>query len=187
MILQPVSIRLTPTAAPLSKTADVSDGATMTQEPDQEPDQGSARGPGRGADPDRLRALEERLRAARKAQEPDPPSDAMETFSQAHMAWRMIIELVVGIGIGVGLGYGLDEIFGTQPWMLVVFTLLGFAAGVNVMLQSAREMNRAAEAGAAKAGGSDAPGMPDARREMADETTGGTSESMNETNEKREE
>lgn len=105
-------------------------------------------------DADRLKALEKRLAAARKAQEPPEPSEAMESFGQAQMAWRMIIELVVGIGIGVGLGYGLDQLFGTQPWLLVVFTLLGFAAGVNVMLQSAREMNRVAqkEADDARAG-----------------------------------
>ena len=61
------------------------------------------------------------------------------------MAWRMIVELVVGIGMGVGLGYGLDKILGTQPWMLIVFTLFGFAAGVNVMMGTARELNQTAD------------------------------------------
>ena len=97
-------------------------------------------------DAKRLQALEEKLKQARKAQEPDRSGNAQETFSQANMAWRMIIELVVGIGMGVGLGYGLDVLFGTQPWLLVVFTLFGFAAGINVMLQTAREMGRMAEA-----------------------------------------
>ncbi len=96
----------------------------------------------------RLEALERRLAEARKAAEPDE-GGAQESFGQAQMAWRMIVDLVVGIGMGVGLGYGLDILLGTQPWMLVVFTLLGFAAGVNVMLQSAREMNRAADERAA--------------------------------------
>ena len=94
----------------------------------------------------RLAALEERLAKARRAAEGEPDqSGAQETFSQAQMAWRMIIELVVGIGMGVGLGYGLDLLFGTMPWMLIVFTLLGFAAGIRVMLQSAREMGRLAQ------------------------------------------
>ncbi len=101
----------------------------------------------------RLEALEERIARARAAQEPDEPGGAAETFSQAQMAWRMIVELVVGIGMGVGLGYGLDQIFGTAPWLLVVFTLLGFAAGVNVMLGSAREMGRAAARERDEAGG----------------------------------
>ena len=94
-------------------------------------------------DAKRLEALEERLAAARKAAEPEE-GGVQESLGQAQMAWRMIVELVVGIGMGVGLGYGLDILLGTQPWMLIVFTLLGFAAGVNVMLGSAREMNRAA-------------------------------------------
>jgi len=42
--------------------------------------------------------------------------------------------------IGVGIGYGLDVLFGTMPWFLVPFTLLGFAAGVNVMLKTAKEL-----------------------------------------------
>ncbi len=95
-------------------------------------------------DAKRLEALEQRLAAARKAAEPDAASDAERSFSQAQYAWRMVVELVVGIGIGVGLGYGLDVLFGTRPWLLVVFTLFGFAAGVNVMLETAREMGRAA-------------------------------------------
>ena len=52
----------------------------------------------------------------------------------------MIVELVVGILIGSGIGYGLDVFFGTLPWFLVPFTLLGFAAGVNVMLKTAKEL-----------------------------------------------
>lgn len=103
-------------------------------------------------DAKRLEALEERIARAKAAQAPEEASEAMQSFSQAQMAWRMIIELVVGIGMGVGLGYGLDKVFGTQPWMLVVFTLFGFAAGVNVMMGSAREMNRTVQAQEDEAG-----------------------------------
>ena len=48
--------------------------------------------------------------------------------------------MVSGLGIGLGIGYGLDALFGTRPLMLVIFTLLGFAAGVRVMLRTAREV-----------------------------------------------
>ena len=89
-------------------------------------------------DPSRLNQLEERIAAAKKAQEPEPKEQSK--VSQAQHAWRMIIELTVGIGIGVGIGYGLDVLFGTMPWFLVSFTLLGFAAGVNVMLKTAKEL-----------------------------------------------
>ncbi len=63
-----------------------------------------------------------------------------EHYSQAQMAWRMVVELVAGLGIGFGIGYGLDWLLGTTPWLMVVFTLLGFAAGVQTMIRSAREI-----------------------------------------------
>ena len=63
-------------------------------------------------------------------------------MSQAHFAWRMIIDLVVGVGIGAVVGYGLDSLFGTQPLLMIVFVLLGFGAGVNLMLRTAREVGK---------------------------------------------
>ncbi len=91
-------------------------------------------------DANRLSALEARIKAARAAATPDA-TRAPEAVSQAQMAWRMIIELVAGIGIGVGMGWGLDLLFGTAPWLMIVFTLFGLAAGVKVMLETARELN----------------------------------------------
>jgi ATP synthase protein I len=65
-----------------------------------------------------------------------------EHYSQAQLAWRMVIELVAGLGIGFGIGYGLDSLLGTRPWLMVVFTLLGFIAGVKTMIRSAEEVQR---------------------------------------------
>lgn len=85
-----------------------------------------------------LERLEERLAAAKAAQAPKPRVD--EHYSQANLAWRMVIELVAGLGIGFGIGYGLDSLFGTIPIFLVLFTLLGLAAGVKTMIRSAQEI-----------------------------------------------
>ena len=79
------------------------------------------------------------LEAARKRAEPEKPH-MEEHYSQAQLAWRMVIELVAGLGIGFGIGYGLDRLMGTIPIFLVLFTLLGFAAGVQTMVRSAREI-----------------------------------------------
>lgn len=86
----------------------------------------------------RLEALEAKLAEKRVVETPKRHQD--EHYSQAQMAWRLVIELVTGLLIGFGLGFGLDRLFGTAPWLMIVFTLLGLAAGVNVMLRSAREM-----------------------------------------------
>ncbi|WP_430447837.1 AtpZ/AtpI family protein [Rhodophyticola sp.] len=95
-------------------------------------------------DPDRLKALEERLARTKGAQDSKPHTE--EHYSQAQHAWRMVIELVAGLGIGFGIGYGLDTLLGTRPWLMVIFTLLGFIAGVKTMIRSAQEMQRQAEA-----------------------------------------
>lgn len=86
----------------------------------------------------RLEQLEAKIAAAKQAQEPGPRSD--EHYSQAQLAWRMVIELVAGLGIGFGMGYGLDYLFGTLPIFMVIFTMLGLAAGVKTMLRSAKEI-----------------------------------------------
>ncbi|WP_166417245.1 AtpZ/AtpI family protein [Cochlodiniinecator piscidefendens] len=99
-------------------------------------------------DPNRLKALDERIGALKKAQEPEPRID--EHYSTANMAWRMVIELVVGLAIGFGIGYGLDLLFGTTPILMVLFILLGFAAGVKTMLRTAREIQEEQVAKAAK-------------------------------------
>jgi ATP synthase protein I len=95
-------------------------------------------------DPARLKALEDRIAAVKKAHEPAPPKD--EHYSQASQGWRMVIELVSGLGIGFGIGYGIDALLGTLPIFLVLFTLLGFAAGVKTMLRTAQEFQGQAEA-----------------------------------------
>lgn len=52
-------------------------------------------------------------------------------------AFRMSSEFVAGVIAGVGLGWLFDRGLGTSPWGMIVFLLLGFAAGVyNVMRSS---------------------------------------------------
>lgn len=91
-------------------------------------------------DPARLEALKARIEAARAAREGAGRRRTDTHLSQAQAGWRMVIELITGLGIGFGIGYGLDSLFGTMPWLLILFTLLGFAAGIRVMMGTAREL-----------------------------------------------
>jgi ATP synthase protein I len=100
-------------------------------------------------DPDRLRALEARLAKVKGA----PVAKASSTakgFSQGEVAWRMVIELATGITLGAGIGYGIDVLVGTLPIFLILFSLLGFAAGIKTMLGTARELGEKTAALAAK-------------------------------------
>ena len=55
--------------------------------------------------------------------------------------WRMVIELVTGMLLGVSLGLAFDYIIGSGPIFLIVFSLLGFMAGVKTMIATAKKMN----------------------------------------------
>src|SRR6056300_145727 len=87
---------------------------------------------------DDLAELEKRIAAMKSGRESKPHME--EHYSQAQLAWRMVIELVAGLAIGFGIGYGLDVLFGTLPIFMVLFIMLGLAAGVKTMLRSAQEI-----------------------------------------------
>ncbi len=96
---------------------------------------------------ERLRQLEARIAKARG--EDDTPAEESK-YSQANTAWRMVTELVAGILLGLGIGLGLDALLGTKPFMLVLFILLGFVAGVRVMMRTAAEVQEKQAAQAAR-------------------------------------
>jgi ATP synthase protein I len=87
---------------------------------------------------DRLKALDAKIAALKTPAAVKNHSE--EHYSQAQLAWRMVVELVAGLLIGFGIGYGLDTIFGTMPVFLVLFIILGFAAGVQTVMRSAAEV-----------------------------------------------
>lgn len=86
-----------------------------------------------------MQDLEERISAYKTARG-GKKAHQEEHYSQANVAWRMVTEMVAGLGIGFGIGYGLDAVLGTGPFLMVVFALLGIAAGINVMLRTAKEL-----------------------------------------------
>lgn len=94
-------------------------------------------------DKDRLAQLEARIEAL-KGQGKRKPKATGAGFSQGEVAWRMVLELATGIGLGAAIGYGIDTLAGTLPVFLVIFCLLGFAAGVKTMLGSAKQLTQAA-------------------------------------------
>ena len=94
---------------------------------------------------ERMAQLEARIKAFKGKDAPRPHQDSH--YSQAQLAWRMVIELVTGLLIGFGMGYGLDSLFGTMPVFLVLFTLLGLAAGIRTMMRTAGEIRQDPPAG----------------------------------------
>ena len=84
-----------------------------------------------------LRSLDRKLEEFKSKKEKDSP----KRIKVQNDGWRMIIELVTGMLLGVSLGLGLDYIIGSEPIFLIIFSLLGFMAGVKTMMATAKKMN----------------------------------------------
>ena len=54
-------------------------------------------------------------------------------------AFQFAAEFLVGVIVGGGLGWALDRQFGTAPWLLVVFVIMGFVAGLMNVVRAAQE------------------------------------------------
>lgn len=104
-------------------------------------DPGGSNGSGQAGDD---RALKDRLeRLGRSLERPaakDEPSGASSTASSGWgQAVRVSSEFIAGVIVGGGIGWIVDKVFGVSPFGLIVFLLLGFAAGVlNVLRVTGR-------------------------------------------------
>jgi ATP synthase protein I len=84
----------------------------------------------------RLRRLGERLGKVQASRPRDSGRAAPTSADTSAMArgFRLSSELVGGVLMGAAIGWLLDRWLGISPWGLIVFVLLGFAAGIlNVM------------------------------------------------------
>src|SRR6187551_370430 len=82
----------------------------------------------------RLQRLGNRLADANREPENAAGSRTGVDHSAYARGFRMSTELVAGVLVGAIIGWLLDRWLGISPWGLIVFLLLGFAAGVlNVM------------------------------------------------------
>jgi ATP synthase protein I len=83
----------------------------------------------------RLQRLGERLdrQTGTRRQVESGPGSKSDPSAIAR-GFRLSIELVGGVAVGAFIGWALDRWLGISPWGMIVFLLLGFAAGVvNVM------------------------------------------------------
>lgn len=88
----------------------------------------------------RLNELEGKLGRVRARHAPPSRSDQSERASALGNALRLATELVAGVIVGGCIGWALDRWFGTSPIMLLVFLILGSAAGILNVIRSAKAM-----------------------------------------------
>ena len=82
----------------------------------------------------RLQRLGKRLAQANRPSENGSGPRQTADPSAIARGFRLSTELVAGVLVGAVIGWLLDRWLGISPWGLIIFLLLGFAAGVlNVM------------------------------------------------------
>ena len=92
------------------------------------------------SDQDRLEKLQElgdKLKSAKKAQEPNDEKDTSGWAVGINYASVFIGAIVVG----GAFGYAFDLFVHTRPWGLAVGIIFGFAAGTRSIVQMAQKLN----------------------------------------------
>ena len=111
---------------------------------------GAVQKPGRGqsdreteAIKRRLHDLEGKVRDARARHEP-ASSQAQDRGSAMGEALKLATEMIAGVAVGGFIGWALDRLFGTAPILMVVFLILGAAAGILNVIRTAQRRQAAA-------------------------------------------
>jgi ATP synthase protein I len=86
---------------------------------------------------ERLSTLDAALKAKRtEANEPEARSGMAAGAQGMALALRLGSEFAAAVLVGAAIGWFLDGFAGSSPWGLIVFLMLGFAAGVLNILRS---------------------------------------------------
>jgi ATP synthase protein I len=84
----------------------------------------------------RLHALERQIEEMRPPLEVDRSQTLASGRTAITMALRVGAEFAAGVIVGAAIGWGVDKVFATSPWGLIVFVILGFAAGALTVMRS---------------------------------------------------
>lgn len=130
---------------PFGRFLRIWDGVAMSSSgKDSEPGQGEISPQEREAFRKRASELGNRLDQVKSRKGPTPEEDRARGAAYGQ-ATKIAAELVAGVGVGGFIGWALDRQFGTAPGLLILFLLLGFAAGLTNVVRTARRMQAEAE------------------------------------------
>ena len=87
-----------------------------------------------------LEDLKTRLKIAKSKLQKDKTQNADKKGIFLGNAFKLGTELVAAVIVGTIIGFILDNWFGTKPILIIVFFLLGAAAGITNVIKAARKM-----------------------------------------------
>lgn len=88
---------------------------------------------------DELKDLSARLAEAQERQKPKVRSGMAADGKAFAFGMRLLVELGAAFGVSILLGLWLDRWLATKPWFLLLFVVLGLAAGVFNIVRAAKE------------------------------------------------
>ncbi|MBI3678306.1 MAG: AtpZ/AtpI family protein [Proteobacteria bacterium] len=95
-------------------------------------------------EPEDLKRLGKRLEEVRQRESAKAPASPPTSMG---IAFRFAAEMMSGLLVGGGMGWGIDWALGrlfsihTRPVFLIVFFVLGAAAGIRNVMHAAKELN----------------------------------------------
>ena len=83
-----------------------------------------------------------RLKIAKSKIKKQFDDDSEKRGSFMGSAFKLGTELVAAVAVGTIIGFILDALFGTKPWLIIIFFFLGAAAGMLNVIRAANRMQK---------------------------------------------
>ena len=88
------------------------------------------------SDQNDIRNLQEKIQAAKKSSSPNAPY----TPKPIGKIMKVVVEIVAAMAVGLGIGILADNYFETRPLFIIIFFLLGSAAGILNVFRVAKSL-----------------------------------------------
>ena len=88
------------------------------------------------SDQNDIRNLQEKIQAAKKSSSPD----SLNTPKPIGKIMKVVVEIVAAMAVGLGIGILADNYFETRPLFIIIFFLLGSAAGILNVFRVAKSL-----------------------------------------------
>ena len=89
-----------------------------------------------------LKEISARLKIAKGKVNNSSIKNKKMNSSNLGSAFKISTEFVAAVVVGSIMGFILDNLFGTKPWLIIIFFIIGVIAGMLNVIRSAKLMQR---------------------------------------------
>ena len=89
-----------------------------------------------------LKEISARLKIAKDKVNNSSIKNKKTNSSNLGSAFKISTEFVAAVVVGSIIGFILDNLFGTKPWLIIIFFIIGVIAGMLNVIRSAKLMQK---------------------------------------------